>query len=203
MHNGKKQIPGNGRGEVLFHHQQYPSLVPTLAVPSLAAIIIDSLNFLHREGRIKIHAWVLMETHRHLVAISQNMSGETRKAKSYTARRIVDCLKKEGPGFLLDQLRFFRKRHKDQQIHQVWQEGIHPKMIMDERMFGKTIEYVDYNPVKRGYIDSPEQWRYSVRVIMRAGRVWLQLISFPNERRSLSVCIPRQSLGTRGKLSKL
>lgn len=135
--------------------------LPLFAVPSLAEIIIDSLNFLHQEGRIKIHAWVLMETHLHLVATSQNMSGEMRKAKSYTARRIVDCLKKEGPVFLLDQLRFFKKRHKDQQIHQVWQEGIHPKMIMDERMFGKTIEYVHYNPVKRGYVDSPEQWRYS------------------------------------------
>lgn len=131
------------------------------AVPSLAEIIIDSLNFLHREGRIKIHAWVLMETHLHLVATSQNMSGEMRKAKSYTARRIVDCLKKEGRVFLLDQLRFFKKRHKDRQIHQVWQESIHPKMIMDERMLQKSIEYVHYNPVKRGYVDRPEEWRYS------------------------------------------
>jgi len=70
------------------------------AIPSLAEIIIDSLNFLHQEGRIKVHAWVLMETHLHLVATSRNMSGEMRKAKSYTARRIVDCLKKEGPVLL-------------------------------------------------------------------------------------------------------
>ena len=34
-------------------------------------------------------------------------------------------------------------------------------MIMDERMLEKTIEYVHYNPVKRGYVDRPEQWRYS------------------------------------------
>jgi len=34
-------------------------------------------------------------------------------------------------------------------------------MIMDERMLGKTIEYVHYNPVKRGYVDTPEHWRYS------------------------------------------
>jgi putative transposase len=135
--------------------------LPLFAVPALAEIVMDSLNFLQQQGRIKLHAWVLMETHFHLVATSQDMSGEMRKVKSYTARRIVDCLKKEGPAFLLNQLRFLKKRHKDQQMHQVWQEGVHPKMIMDERMLGKTIEYVHYNPVKRGYVDTPEHWRYS------------------------------------------
>ena len=24
-----------------------------------------------------------------------------------------------------------------------------------------TIEYIHYNPVKRGYVDKPEHWRYS------------------------------------------
>ncbi|WDN89049.1 hypothetical protein BuS5_02017 [Desulfosarcina sp. BuS5] len=24
-----------------------------------------------------------------------------------------------------------------------------------------TIEYIYYNPVKRGYVDKPEHWRYS------------------------------------------
>ena len=63
--------------------------------------------------------------------------------------------------FLLKQLAFFKKPHKDQQTHQVWQEGIHPKLILNERMLEKTIQYVHYNPVKRGYVDAPEHWRYS------------------------------------------
>ena len=135
--------------------------LPLFAVPALAEIVIDSLNFLGQQRRISIHAWVLMETHLHLVATSQDMSGEMRKAKSYTARRIVDYLKSDGPSILLKQLRFFKKRHKDQQTHQVWQEGIHPRLIRDERMLRQSIEYVHYNPVKRGYVDRPEHWRYS------------------------------------------
>lgn len=135
--------------------------LPLFAVPALAEIVIDSLNFLQQQRRITIHAWVLMETHLHMVATSQDMSGEMRKAKSYTARCIVDCLKKDGPTFLLKQLQFFRKRHKDQQTYQVWQEGIYPKLILDERILEKTIRYVHYNPVKRGYVDKPEEWRYS------------------------------------------
>ena len=34
-------------------------------------------------------------------------------------------------------------------------------MMLDEKMLEKTIKYVHYNPVKRGYADLPEHWRYS------------------------------------------
>ena len=39
--------------------------LPLSAVPALAEIVIDSLNFLQQQERITIHAWVLMETHLH------------------------------------------------------------------------------------------------------------------------------------------
>ena len=50
------------------------------ALPALAGIIIDSLNFLQQQQRVKIHAWVLMETHFHLVATSANISSEMKDA---------------------------------------------------------------------------------------------------------------------------
>ena len=86
---------------------------------------------------------------------------EMRKAKSYTARCIVDYPQSDGPAFLLKQLQFFKRRHKDQQTCQVWQEGIYPKLICDERMLRQSMEYAHYNPEKRGYVDRSEHWRYS------------------------------------------
>lgn len=61
--------------------------LPLFVVTSLAEIVIDSLNFMHRHGWIKVHAWVLMETHLHLVATSHDMSSEMGKVKSYTAKK--------------------------------------------------------------------------------------------------------------------
>jgi len=35
----------------------------------------------------------------------------------------------------------------------------------------QKLDYIHYNPVKRGYVDQPEHWRYSrVRVIMQVRR---------------------------------
>ena len=84
-----------------------------------------------------------------------------RKFKSYTARCILDALSANGPTFFLTQLRFFKNRHKEGQTYQVWQEGIHPRAIADELSLLKAMDYIHYNPVKRGYVDLPELWRYS------------------------------------------
>ena len=148
-------------GKTYFITSSVINWLSLFAMPAVAGIIIDSLNFLQQQQRIKIHAWVLMETHFHLIATSANISSEMRKMKSYTARGIVDYLKANGPEFLLEQLKFYKKKHKNDQIYQVWQEGLHPQLILDDKMMTGTIEYIHYNPVKRGYVDKPEHWRYS------------------------------------------
>jgi len=41
-----------------------------------------------------------------------------------------------------------------------WQESVHPELIQDEEMMRQKIEYIHRNPVKRGYVDQAEHWRY-------------------------------------------
>jgi len=43
----------------------------------------------------------------------------------------------------------------------VWQEGAHPELIQNEAMMLQKIEYIHNNPVKRGYVDQAQHWRYS------------------------------------------
>jgi putative transposase len=122
--------------------------LPLFASPKIAEIVLDSIRFMHDNQRIILHAYVLMETHLHLIGSSDEFSGEMRKFKSFTARSIVDLLKEEGPRVMLDQLKFHKRKHKIDQAYQVWQEGFHPKMILNEEMLNKKIEYIHHNPVK-------------------------------------------------------
>ena len=45
--------------------------------------------------------------------------------------------------------------------HQVWEEGSHPQMIESDEVMRQKLDYIHQNPVKRGYVDLPEHWRYS------------------------------------------
>lgn len=70
-------------------------------------------------------------------------------------------LQKENIKTILEQLAFYKKAHKKQTTYQLWQEGIRPKLIQDEKMMMQKIEYIYSNPVKRGYVDNAIHWRYS------------------------------------------
>jgi hypothetical protein len=45
--------------------------------------------------------------------------------------------------------------------HQVWQEGFHPKALMTDETMLQKIVYLHRNPVARGWVAMPEDWRYS------------------------------------------
>ena len=50
---------------------------------------------------------------------------------------------------------------KTDRSYQFWQEGNQPKQIAGDEMMRQKLEYIHYNPVKRGYVDDPLHWRYS------------------------------------------
>jgi REP element-mobilizing transposase RayT len=135
--------------------------IPLFSKPELAWIVLDCLNFLHNQQRMRIHVYVLMEEHLHLICSSKDLSSEIRKFKSYTAKRIVECIYAHNWHKFLNALKAAKKPYKTDQQYQVWQEGFHPIFIRDVQMFQDTMEYIHMNPVKRGYVDYPEHWRYS------------------------------------------
>ena len=135
--------------------------LPIFSQPKLAKIVLNSLDFLCSEQRLALHAYVIMENHLHLIASSENLSKEIAAFKSFTARSIIDSLKMDKAEYLLTQLKFHKRLHKKNQDYQLWQEGSHPQAITNEAILLQKLEYIHNNPIKRGYVDEPDHWRYS------------------------------------------
>ncbi len=135
--------------------------LPVFAYPAFVQIVIDSWRFLQRERSVRIFGYVVLENHLHWIAVGRNLSKQVGHFKSYTARRIIDELEQRGFFAMLEQLRYFKLRHKIDQKYQLWQEGSHPKQIQSEEMLTQKLEYIHGNPVRRGYVEEPVHWRYS------------------------------------------
>jgi hypothetical protein len=58
-------------------------------------------------------------------------------------------------------LRFAKRAHKTDREHQFWQEGSHAEQVFSDAVMCEKLGYIHANPVKRGYVDKAEQWRYS------------------------------------------
>ncbi len=124
-------------------------------------IILDSLNHLQVQKRLKLYGYVIMENHLHLIASGNGLAREIGHFKSFTARKIIDYLTENNINAMLKQLQFHKSKHKKDRTYQFWQEGSHPVLIQYEKMMLQKLEYMHYNPVKRGYVDDPIHWRYS------------------------------------------
>ena len=81
--------------------------------------------------------------------------------KSFTAARLIELLEAHKAERLLARLRLAKRTHKRDREYQFWQEGAHAAMICSEAVMREKLEYIHQNPVKRGYVDLPEHWRYS------------------------------------------
>jgi putative transposase len=135
--------------------------LPLFSNPDIAVIILDSLRYLITCKRLTLHSYVIMENHLHLIASAKDLTKEIANFKSFTARKCIDTYITSQNQFILSQLNFYKLDHKKDRQYQFWQEGSHPQQIADERMMQQKIDYIHYNPVRRGYVDKPEDWRYS------------------------------------------
>ncbi|MBI4962936.1 MAG: transposase [Desulfomonile tiedjei] len=158
---------GRSRYKQVEGHQTYFATctvigwLPLFTKPELAEVVLSALKFLHEEDRLALHAYVLMENHLHLIGTANDFSNELRNFKSFTAKKIVELLRVSGSSFYLTQMHFLKKHHKTNQTYQVWQEGSHLIAIVNEEALRQKTEYIHFNPVRRGYVNYPEHWRYS------------------------------------------
>ena len=134
--------------------------IPVFTRPETVKILLDGLTYLSKEG-LKVYAYVILENHCHLVVQSKALDHDIARYKSYTAKQMIQYLSQNGVRQILEQLAFYKKAHKNDRAYQFWQEGVHPELIQNDEMMRQKIEYIHLNPVKRGYVDKAEHWRYS------------------------------------------
>ena len=102
-----------------------------LADPRVASLVEGALQFFDGT-RYRLHAWVVMPNHVHVVmtpVADISVSGIVSSWKSFTAKRANALLGRRGA---------------------FWQEDYVDRFIRDERHFETAISYVEMNPVVAG-----------------------------------------------------
>jgi len=113
-----------------------------LADPQVAGVVEDALQFFDSR-RYRLHAWVVMPNHVHVVITPHadvSVSGIVSSSKSFTAKRANALLERQGA---------------------FWQEDYFDRFIRDERHFEAALHYVEANPVVAGLCAMPEDWMFS------------------------------------------
>lgn len=133
------------------------ALLPVFAHPSLRYLLLDVLEFLQRNGRLRIYAYVIMENHIHLIVSSPALAREIGDFKTFTTGSVVSYLEAKNSRTILMQLERFRANG----TLPLWQKGWRLEQIHDPGVLRRLIDQIHHNPVRRGYVEHPCQWHYS------------------------------------------
>ena len=135
--------------------------LPVFMTASCCDVIVRSFEYCRQHNALRIYAWVIMLNHFHAIVAGPNLAKTIANLKKFTAHEILKQIKLERREWLLNQLAYFRAAHKLKSDHQVWQEGIHPQSMKSDRIMLQKLQYLHNNPVRYGFVASPEHWRYS------------------------------------------
>src|SRR6476661_6295071 len=92
--------------------------------------------------RFVIHAYVVMPEHFHLL-ITEPEVGDPSV--------VMKVIKQ----------RFTRQAKGDKTRHSIWQKRFYDFNVWSERKRIEKLRYIHRNPVKRGLVEQPEQWKWS------------------------------------------
>ena len=107
-----------------------------------AALLIDVLRSLVSERKFKLHDFVIMPDHVHLLlTVEDDMTIE--KAMQLIKGRFSHRLAKEFG-----------------HLGEVWQRGFSEVQVLNKESLMQHRAYIALNPVKAGLVDSPEQYPY-------------------------------------------
>ncbi|MBI1886395.1 MAG: transposase [Chloroflexi bacterium] len=112
------------------------------ADPRLSQMIMDNLRFYRDHMGFRLHGYVVMPDHVHLLITpgSCSISDIMRNFKSFTGKQIREALRISGP---------------------IWQSRFYDRVIRDEAQFVAALNYIHLNPVKDGLVSLPEDYEFS------------------------------------------
>ena len=150
-----------GTENIYFITSTIVKWIPIFTTPKYLNILFNNLKFYQKKYDMEIFAYVFMSNHFHLVCRCQNLKEAIQSFKSYTAKKIINELENDNNYELLKLLEIFKLKHKSGSKYQIWQEGYHPKQIIDSKSLVQKINYIHHNPVRKGLVSNPTDWKYS------------------------------------------
>ncbi len=136
--------------------------------PVYKHIIVDSLNFCIAHKGLKIHAWVLMSNHIHLLASSDHdLPSVMRDFKKFTSKKLseaMDSAEESRRHWLITKFHFSADRVLRNKEFKIWKDGYHPVELQNNLMIEQKLDYIHNNPVRAEIVALPEQYMYSSAV---------------------------------------
>jgi len=109
-----------------------------------AQIVIDSIRWLHEHEYWTCRGYVIMPDHVHIIFVlgeNRTLNGVMASFGKFTAKKLNALTGSKG---------------------RVWQHGFYDHCLRDNESYIRHLRYMYENPLRKGWIQSPDDWPFSV-----------------------------------------
>lgn len=117
-------------------------------------LLADSLRYCQQHKALQLNGFVFMLNHIHLIVTSPDVAGFLRDFKRFTAKQLKENIEQHEPKVLTLFV-------DDAGNYHFWRDSNAPKKIENPSFYLQKLNYLHENPVRKGYVDKPEHWRWS------------------------------------------
>ncbi len=172
----KNQYPDNHCFFITSSVIGYRPILDNYGIPEM---LIDNLAKSRRLFGFKLFGYIIMPEHWHILAyfaLGKDCLAFTRDYKRFTAMEIIAILTKTND---IQSIRHFEDMADDRARHAVWKEQARVIPIAGMDRIKSKLDYIHNNPVKRGLVNSPNEYLYSsASYYMGAGKSKIELDNF-------------------------
>jgi putative transposase len=129
--------------------------------------LLKSLEYCINHKGLKVHAWIIMTNHVHLIISSESNSiaAIIRDFKKYTSRQIIKQVQKDEKEsrkeWMLNIFSFIGKNNRHNKDFQFWNQNYHPLELSSNLMLEQRLTYLHENPVRSGIVWEPWHYKFS------------------------------------------
>jgi len=145
-------------------------------------IITDSMSYCREKKGMEVYCWCIMPSHVHLIfkAKNNNPSDIIRDFKTHTSKTLQDEIKENiqesRKEWLLWMFKRAGKKNSNVKNGQFWQQNNKPIELWSPEVIDQKVNYIHQNPVEAGFVNEPENWKYSSAIDFSGGRGIIDMI---------------------------
>ena len=168
----RKRVKHYDNGEAHFLTFSCHKRLPLLSKDRTCQWFVEALAQSRAQHGFELWAWVIMPEHVHLLILPKTTGGGAQQKvsailadiKRPVGQRAIAYLEEHAPDFL-ERIKF---RNKNRAYRRFWQAGSgYDENIDDPSALYEIATYIHNNPVRRGLVARPEDWKWS------SARDWL------------------------------
>ena len=142
--------------------------VDALTRPQYKDTIVESIKYCQQNKGLKIHAWVIMSNHLHLICSTSEpnkLSDVLRDFKKFTSVKLLDAIEnntqESRKSWMLWIFKKAGEENKRNEKYQFWQQDNHPIECSTKEILESRMKYLHENPVRAGIVNFEGDYKYS------------------------------------------